>query len=705
MKLRDFFIGLLLIFSASDALCYSIYEENGKVGIKNNEGKVLIPAIYEAIGWSNGSFSVLENITGYKLAGKWGLINLANHIVVRNEFLSLLPSGSHIIASRKDKTSIKAFTGLINTSGKQILPFQYDGIEVHSLRAIVFTRVGNQFRYGLVDLQNQTLIPQQYQDVQPLGTLRFSVRNFDGKTAVFTDNGQQITGFDIDSLSQFKDNYARIYKGKFVGLIDRTGAIKVEPKYRDIEIRQGSIQAREANEWIFFKGDKSEVRRARFDSIIVVGSNLLRVVTGNHVELCDGNLAPLGNAALSYIGPFKKNRAPYRIGELSGVILSDGKVLLPAIYHQVLINGDLILANQKQNSTSHWILFDSTGARVTSRTYSEMRPAHAGLFTVKSKGYWGVIDKTGKEIVACAYDSILAFRENVMHVRFRGLNGIISLKEEWLVPPKANALTIINKSRYLEHTTTTTFLKEMNGNVIYFSTNPLEIKDNFLFEYLPSGNCWKIDLQGVIVERNTVPAEPIEKIFEESEGYRAIRKNGKYGFIDSRGRLRIANRYEDVHAFSEGYAGAKILGKWGFINLQDNLAVQPIYEEVRAFKGGFALVKQKGLYGLIDKTGRQVLPVRYDSIQILSSGYLLVAINGLVGLADHTGKMLIQPRFEKLSYAGDGFSIVYKNAKYGVVAVNGISTIPLQYDYLAYDSGTKVFHAMTKASWQDISKP
>src|SRR5204862_7819841 len=99
-------------------------------------------------------------------------------------------------------------------------------------------------------------------------------------------------------------------------------------------------------------------------------------------------------------------------------------------------------------------------------------------------------------------------------------------------------------------------------------------------------------MKGLIVDRQVQPVA-VEKFSDESEGLRAIKKDGLYGFIDSRGRLRIANRYEDVKSYSETLAAAKIRGRWGFINHEDKIAIQPAFEEVSSFKNGFALVKQK----------------------------------------------------------------------------------------------------------------
>src|SRR5688500_5233849 len=52
------------------------FKSNGKVGLKNQKGEIIIPALYDGLGWSNGTFSMTENVTGYLIGGKWGLLNL-----------------------------------------------------------------------------------------------------------------------------------------------------------------------------------------------------------------------------------------------------------------------------------------------------------------------------------------------------------------------------------------------------------------------------------------------------------------------------------------------------------------------------------------------------------------------------------------------------------------------------------------------------
>jgi hypothetical protein len=229
MKRASCFFGCLLISFFSAAAQYSVFEENGKVGLKNDQGKVLIPAQHEALGWSNDTFSTLGDVTGYKSNGHWGLINLSNHRITKAEFEEIFPGDASLIIARKKSTlSLRTVTGCVSLSGKEIIPFEYDGIKISSLRAIVFTKIGNQFKFGLIDLTNRTLVPQQYKSIRPLGSLRYAIENFDAKTALFTDNGKQITEFNIDSISTFKQNTAIIYQNLQQGLIDREGSVQIE---------------------------------------------------------------------------------------------------------------------------------------------------------------------------------------------------------------------------------------------------------------------------------------------------------------------------------------------------------------------------------------------------------------------------------------------------------------------------------------------
>ena len=62
-----------------------------------------------------------------------------NVTVTKAEFEELIPGESSlIIARKKSPLSMRLAYGCINAAGKEIIPFQYDGIKISSLRGIVF---------------------------------------------------------------------------------------------------------------------------------------------------------------------------------------------------------------------------------------------------------------------------------------------------------------------------------------------------------------------------------------------------------------------------------------------------------------------------------------------------------------------------------------------------------------------------------------
>ncbi len=173
-----------------------------------------------------------------------------------------------------------------------------------------------------------------------------------------------------------------------------------------------------------------------------------------------------------------------------------------------------------------------------------------------------------------------------------------------------------------------------------------------------------------------------------SDGMAAVMKDGKWGYIDSKGKEVIAcsipkqydvcidredyGFYRDngyVRNFSEGMvavaketSGAKqsydrVL-KWGYMNKDGKLVVDYIYDEATDFSEGLAWVSNDEYHGFIDKQGNKALDgTKY---YIADAGMLNYAFK-------------------------DGLACVVKtdeegNAKYGYINKQGQEVVPCKYD-------------------------
>ena len=76
--------------------------------------------------------------------------------------------------------------------------------------------------------------------------------------------------------------------------------------------------------------------------------------------------------------------------------------------------------------------------------------------------------------------------------------------------------------------------------------------------------------------KNEVPHKYIREvipIYDDvwlfSEGLAAVKKQGKWGFIDKAGKQIIPFRYEAANTFSQGVVRVKLSGKFFYINKKD----------------------------------------------------------------------------------------------------------------------------------------
>ncbi len=92
-----------------------------------------------------------------------------------------------------------------------------------------------------------------------------------------------------------------------------------------------------------------------------------------------------------------------------------------------------------------------------------------------------------------------------------------------------------------------------------------------------------------------------------SEGFAAVKLNGKWGFIDTDGNEICPIKYECpfIPQFSEGYAGVGIPDgnflKFGYINAKGEEVCRFEYTNISKFKNGIAIVEDDKKWSVINK--------------------------------------------------------------------------------------------------------
>lgn len=126
------------------------------------------------------------------------------------------------------------------------------------------------------------------------------------------------------------------------------------------------------------------------------------------------------------------------------------------------------------------------------------------------------------------------------------------------------------------------------------------------------------------------------------------------GFIDRAGRFAIPPTFEAASNFSEGYAAVRIEGRWGYIDTAGETVIEPQFDQALQFREGLAAVKLGGKWGYIDKSGSWAIRPRYFrpgffSESVVSVGYAYV---------DRKGATVIDGDFDLASPFVRGLALV-----------------------------------------------
>ena len=185
------------------------------------------------------------------------------------------------------------------------------------------------------------------------------------------------------------------------------------------------------------------------------------------------------------------------------------------------------------------------------------------------------------------------------------------------------------------------------------------------------------------------PTPGVQALFPGDQGLNGALIDGKYGFVDRSGKLRIANRYEQIGRFSEGLAPVKIANQWGYIDQQDKISIQPRYDEAGSFAHGVAIVKKDGQSNLIDQTGKELLSGYYNRVSLTDDHYYLTENNFLFGLANSSGTEISIPKFDELRREGPDRILIRRGQKYGIMKETGEYSLPIYYKNILFDAGNQ----------------
>jgi hypothetical protein len=156
-----------------------------------------------------------------------------------------------------------------------------------------------------------------------------------------------------------------------------------------------------------------------------------------------------------------------------------------------------------------------------------------------------------------AFEELGTFSNGHAAVKYQGKWGLLSSGSEWLIPNEYDGIIMDSLGR--SYAQNAAFVKK--GSSVYLFAN------------------------GVLHDEAYDDAKPFR-----SSGYAAVKKNGKWGFINAQGDAVIGYLYDEAESFVGELAPVKLGELWGYINRQEEIAIEPAFFQAKAFVSGSAPV-------------------------------------------------------------------------------------------------------------------
>lgn len=702
--MRKSYVFLALFFSglAGFAGELRIITSGGLQGVANDQGQVVVPAIYEKLGWSNGQSDITSESIGYFENGKWGLINIKTTKLTSARYTTLEPFNNVLFeAGVAGKFTNIIFRGLIDSKSQVHLDFKYytiDDLGDHRLLVSEYV-TGGELRFGVYTDQNERLIAPEYASIDREGNYILA-RNKARKTRIYNLNGQVVLPVWVDEVKPTSEGLVIINEG-YQGFLDHHGKLIHELSYKSVE------DLVKFPRWEVKKLNGAEQRFFLCDSLSYDYETDLLIAHVNNAEHMLGASETLfqdQQHGLKYISNgFLVTRNKYI--QTWGIYKTDGREVAIG-FDSVAVDTDYFYAK----SGAAWDVYNLFGRKINDRPFQQVRSSQERHVPVRKNDYWGWVDFQGEQLINYHFEDVIP-TTNPGHFMAKnyGRWGVSGFDDEWLIMPQYDSVYAY-QSFYLAEIGFATHVYSLGGKLLYelpYTLMPgdfLAVQDSasvgavtdqgyYIYpeydEVSRHGEFFELrkgTITGLISGTGRVllgPKDKVEDVLSYSEGYFHIIKDGKHGFVDENGKLRIANRYDSAQYYHEGLAPIKLLGKWGFVDPAENLVIQPFYRYSSVFDHGLAVIQSGEHFGIINQEGEEVIAPAWKYIERLATGnYRITDWDLKMGLVDANGKFIVRPNYGSIDDTDQALIIAGRSGKKGVLDYSGFTKVPFDYQQI-----------------------
>lgn len=274
-----------------------------------------------------------------------------------------------------------------------------------------------------------------------------------------------------------------------------------------------------------------------------------------------------------------------------------GNEIVPPKYEKVNFdgNGYKVTYNNKVG------YLDKKGQQIIPFVYDDVRGYQLWEYQcaeVKNEGKWGLVNTEGTLIIPCNYDDIYSFEYNnkvreYITVKNEGKVGLVTKGGKQVIPCLYKEIQALEKgAKYFPASIGDNkwgIISKNNEVILDFKYSSTRVHNNTCAIVSVGGS---IPSTGFMLEGGKYGVynpttqkwicQPLyDEIWGETEGLIAVNTGGK--------------RTSSNQTYESKFTG----GKWGFIDTQGKIAIPIEYDQVEGFKDGVAQVTKKGVTSLL----------------------------------------------------------------------------------------------------------
>ena len=239
-----------------------------------------------------------------------------------------------------------------------------------------------------------------------------------------------------------------------------------------------------------------------------------------------------------------------------GMVRADGSLMIPCVFEQISTfysdrvivkkDGEIFAVDVNNNRLA--LLHEN--AEDFGLGFAENR------FSLFTQGAWH--RTTGEFVIGTAsFEEIGMYSGGYAAARVNGRWGVIDKEMNWLIPAEHD--DIIRDELGRSYAQGAVFVR----------------KGAFVYLYA----------DGIQTQHKYDDARPFSE-----EGFAAVKRNGKWGFIDNQGIIMIDFIFDDALSFGQHLAAVRFGDFWGYISMQGHIVIEPVYLEAKSFSSGSAPV-------------------------------------------------------------------------------------------------------------------